>query len=68
MIQKLKDKNNSLTDKDHLIIELKKTIVLIRRDLFDSDQKRIVNVNKLKEVREIYHNVIKDKEFYLNKI
>lgn len=57
-----------MTDKDLEIIDLKRTIVLIRRDLFEADQKRLSQISKLKEVREIYQNIIKDKQFYLTKI
>ena len=68
VIETVKDKNSHLTEKDHQIISLKKTIVSLRRDVFEADQKRIAQMTKLKEVREIYTNVMKDKQFYLTKI
>lgn len=68
IIDTVKEKNSHITEKDEEIIGLKKTIVSLRRDVFEADQKRISQMSKLKEVREIYSNVMKDKQFYLTKI
>lgn len=60
-LQKLKDKNNSLHDQDEQIVQLKKTILLIRQELFQADQNQVKQNKKMKEIKDVYQNVLKDK-------
>lgn len=47
------------------IIDLKKKLLLAQHDLLDCDNKRLQSERKVKEVRNVYENIVKDKYFYL---
>lgn len=55
VIRKLRIKNDSVTDKDKEIIDLKKTIILVKQEIYAADNTRLKNIELTKQCRDVYH-------------
>ena len=49
-------------------MDLKKTVLLLRHELFEADNKRIEVGKRLRECKEVYQSITQDKMFYIQKI
>jgi len=58
VIRKLRIKNDSVTDKDREIINLKKTIILVKQEIYEADNTRIKNIELTKQCRDVYHQIV----------